>query len=113
VNSDRFEFPGLIRLGQHDGEVGAYVRHWLGPVLDSDAEHGTQLVATLRAYLDCWGDYPRTARLLGIHTSTVRYRVHRIRQVLAADLTDSSTRFNRQVATHLLGYSERGRQLQR
>jgi DNA-binding PucR family transcriptional regulator len=113
VNGDRFDFPGLIRLGQHDGEVDAYVRHWLGPALDSDAERGTQLVATLRANLDCWGDYPRTARLLGIHTSTVRYRVHRIRQVLAANFTDSNTRFNLQVATHLLGYIERGRQLKR
>ena len=108
MNADMFEFPGLIRLGQHDGEVGLML---IWRVLA--AQHGTQLVATLRAYLDCWGDYPRTARLLGIHTSTVRYRVHRIRQVLAADLTDSSTRFNRQVATHLLGYSERGRQIQR
>ncbi|MHA6792521.1 PucR family transcriptional regulator [Pseudonocardia bannensis] len=113
MNGDQFDFPGLIRLGQHDGEVDTYVRYWLGPVLDADAEDGSQLVATLRAYLDCWGDYLKAARVLEIHTSTTRYRVHRIRQVLAADLSDRHAQFNLQVATHLLGYVERGRQLQR
>ena len=103
----------MIQLGQHDGAVGDYVRHWLGPVLDADTERGTQLAATLRAYLDCWGDYLQTARLLDIHTSTARYRIHRLRRILAADLTDNRARFNLQVATHLLGYIERARQPQR
>ena len=56
----------------------------------------------MRGYLDCWGDLPQTARTLSIDTTTGRYRLHHIRQLLAVDLTDSDIRFHFQVATRLL-----------
>lgn len=97
------DLPGLIALGRSDSEIDAYIRHWLGPLLDFDAEHRSNLVAALRAYrLDNWGDCPRTARTLGIDTTTARNRLHHVRQLLAVDLTDSDTRFHLQVATRLL-----------
>ena len=82
----RRQFPDLIALGRYRGEPAAYVRDWLGPVLDFDTERGARLAAILRAYLDSWGNYLQTARTLAIHTSTARYRVHRIRSLLDDDL---------------------------
>nr|WP_239028593.1 helix-turn-helix domain-containing protein [Pseudonocardia acidicola] len=82
-------------------------------MLDSDNEHGRQLVATLRAYLENWGDYRLTARTLGIHTSTVRYRVQTIREALVVDLAEGDARFNLQAAIRLLGYIDGDRHPQR
>ena len=59
-------------------EAESFVRHWLGPVVDYDTGHGTELVMTLSSYLDHEGNLVGTATELGIHRSTLRYRLHRI-----------------------------------
>ncbi|MBV8995459.1 MAG: helix-turn-helix domain-containing protein [Pseudonocardiales bacterium] len=40
-------------------------------------------------YLDCGGDYGKASRGLGVHRSTVRYRVQRIRELTSLDLYDA------------------------
>lgn len=73
---DRFLPEGTSRR-----EAEVFVRDWLGPVADYDTEHGTELVVTLSSYLDHGGDPVGTAAELGIHRSTLRYRLHRIAQL--------------------------------
>lgn len=106
MTEPRLDLLDLLPLDYRDGEVGAYLHDRLGPALDSDNKPGRQLIATLRAYLDNWGDYQLTARTLGIHTSTVRYRVHIIREALVADLAEGDARFDPQAASRLLGYMD-------
>ncbi len=72
---------------------------WLGPLIDYDAEHGTQLVLTLSEYLDCGGNYDASARALSVHRSTLKYRLRRIREVSGHDLGRPDIQFNLQVAT--------------
>ncbi|OBF48593.1 transcriptional regulator [Mycobacterium sp. 852002-50816_SCH5313054-b] len=50
------------------------------------------LAATLRAYLDSFGDIATAARALQVHPNTVRYRVRRIEKLLATSLSDPEVR---------------------
>src|SRR6201995_3709502 len=50
------------------------------------------LVATLRAYLDSFGDVAATAQQLHVHPHTVRYRVRGIEKLLATSLANPDVR---------------------
>ncbi|MHA3703146.1 PucR family transcriptional regulator [Jatrophihabitans sp. YIM 134969] len=58
-----------------------------------DLEHGASLVATLRTWLDQFGDVASTADHLHVHKNTLRYRLSRIEELLDDDLKDANTRF--------------------
>lgn len=99
-----FEDLGLYRIlraGNDYQEVEGFVREWLGPLLDYDSAHRTDLVPTLSQYFDCGGNYSRTAAALVVHRSTLRYRLQRIREISGSDLTNVETRLNLQVATRV------------
>jgi sugar diacid utilization regulator len=96
-----FDDLGIYRLlGDRDatGEVGDFVREWLGSLLDYDADHGSDLVATLWQYFECGGNYDSTAEALTVHRSTLRYRLQRIRELSGLDLRDVDTRLNLHIA---------------
>ena len=78
--------------------LDAFVRNWLGPLIDYDVAHGSDLVATLSAYLEVGGNYDSTARALTVGRSTVRYRIRRIQELSGLDLSDPDTRFQLQLA---------------
>ncbi len=99
-----FDELGLYRiLGSGGGyrEVEQFVREWLGPLLDYDATHHSDLVQTLSQYFECGGHYDATAAALAIHRSTLRYRLQRIREVSGSDLGDVDSRLNLHVATRV------------
>jgi hypothetical protein len=58
-----------------------------------DLEHGTNLVATLRAWLDAFGDVIAAAAALYVHPNTFRYRLRRLSEVGGLDLTDPEACF--------------------
>ena len=58
-----------------------------------DAEHGTNLVETLRAWLDAFGDVAAASAAMFVHPNTFRYRLRRLTEVSAIDLTDPEQRF--------------------
>jgi hypothetical protein len=58
-----------------------------------DAEHGTNLVETLRAWLDAFGDVAAASAAMFVHPNTFRYRLRRLTQVSGVDLTDPEQRF--------------------
>lgn len=92
---------GLYRLfspGKDDAELRAFVREWLGPLLDYDAAGGTDLVMTVLRYLDCGGSYDVAAQALHIHRSTLRYRLRRIKEINGRDLGTVDTRLNMHIA---------------
>ncbi|MEU2583930.1 helix-turn-helix domain-containing protein [Streptomyces avermitilis] len=95
---------GLYRIlaqGSDSEDVDVFLREWLGPLLDYDDEHGTDLVLSLTQYFDHGGNYDETARALAVHRSTLRYRLRRIREVGGRRLDDVDSRFNLQVATRI------------
>ncbi len=58
-----------------------------------DERHHTDLVETLRAWLDAFGDVGVAAAALHVHPNTFRYRLRRLTEVGGIDLADSEARF--------------------
>jgi hypothetical protein len=66
-----------------------------GPVTElrrHDTEHGTQYVATLRAWLQAQGDPTEAGRQLGVHENTVRYRLRKMAELTTLELRDGDKR---------------------
>ena len=94
-----YEDLGVYQVLSDDADsLERFVRRWLGPLLDYDARKGSQLVATVGAYLDAGGNYDATAEALSMHRSGLKYRLQRIREVSGFDLTDPEVQFNLQLA---------------
>jgi DNA-binding PucR family transcriptional regulator len=65
----------------------------LARLLDYDRRHHSSLVATLRAWLDAFGDVVTAAGTLFVHPNTFRYRLRRVVEVAEIDLDDPDQRF--------------------
>jgi len=66
-----------------------------GPVArlcDYDAGNGTDLTASLLAYLEAFGDTGCAAAAVHVHPNTFRYRIRRVREVSGIDLDDPRAR---------------------
>jgi sugar diacid utilization regulator len=94
---DQLGIPGLVANPGADD----FVQEWLTPLLDYDQQHATELTETLATYLTHAGHYGKTADALHIQRSTVRYRLHSIRNLIHHDLGDPEIRFNLQLATRI------------
>jgi sugar diacid utilization regulator len=94
---------GLLADVADPHEVERFARRWLGALLTYDRARGTDLVSTLDTYLRCGGSYDATAKTLHVHRNTVKYRLHRVRDVSGHDLSDAETKFNLQLATRAWG----------
>ncbi|HEY3687824.1 MAG TPA: helix-turn-helix domain-containing protein [Streptosporangiaceae bacterium] len=79
------------------GPVGALLAH--------DAAHGTDLAATLRAWLDALGDVNAAAAARHVHPNTIRYRLRKVTALTALDLTDPDQRFAAQLLLRLTAVS--------
>lgn len=62
-----------------EGSIGAAVLY--------DEQHGTELVKTLRTYMDCDGNISEAAELLHVHKHTVRYRLRQVTELTGLDVT--------------------------
>lgn len=77
----------LLLLAGVPAEVrAAYRQRLLGPLAAYDAEHGADLVHTLRVFLETNGSWRRAAAELHLHVSTLHYRIGRIQQLTGRDL---------------------------
>ncbi len=76
-----------------------------GPVtrlIDYDAEHGTDMVETLTAWLDNFGRISAAAASLHVHDNTFRYRLRRLKEIGLFDLDDPHARFAAMLQLRLL-----------
>lgn len=60
----------------------------LGPLLDYDREHGTDLAETAAAFLDSGHSVAKTAERLHVHANTVRQRLDRLTKLLGDDWSE-------------------------
>lgn len=68
------------------------------PIVTYDREYGTELMATLSAFLRSGGNTKRVAEEMFIHRNSVLYRLERIGGILQTDLNDPEVRFRLDVA---------------
>jgi GAF domain-containing protein len=76
-------FLGVLLGDRRD--VMPFVRGTIGPLLDYDAERGTDLVGTLEAYFMNDRNLARSREALHIHVNTVTQRLERISGLLGHD----------------------------
>jgi sugar diacid utilization regulator/GAF domain-containing protein len=99
---------GLLLRASSRGDLEAYARRTLRPLLDHDRGHGSDLVRTLRVYLEEDRGQRRAAARCFVHVNTIVYRVRRIEDLLDADLADPSTVFDVTLALRILDLLEPG-----
>ena len=71
-------------------------------LLRHDAEHASELAASLRVYLEELGDVRAAAQRLHVHPNTLRYRVRRALELAELDLHNPVERLVTEVQLHAL-----------
>jgi DNA-binding PucR family transcriptional regulator len=84
-------------------DLDVFARRQLGPLIEYDRAHGTELMTTLLVYLAADCGTRRTAELLCMHHRTVSYRLQRIADLTGLRLDDQEDRFRVQLACKILG----------
>ncbi|MEV5011699.1 PucR family transcriptional regulator ligand-binding domain-containing protein [Streptomyces sp. NPDC056159] len=64
----------------------------LGPLAAYDVRHGTELLASLRAFLEHNGQWEAASAALGVHRHTLRSRAERIQNLLGTHLDSAHVR---------------------
>jgi purine catabolism regulator len=96
-----FEDLGVYRLLFHvsdASELRGFTDQVLGPLVEYDQRHGSDLVRTLEVFLRNNGNIQATARELSLHVNSVTYRLQRVGAIGGIDLEDSEDRLLAQVA---------------
>ncbi|MFE4821911.1 helix-turn-helix domain-containing protein [Streptomyces sp. NPDC056704] len=92
-------FLGVLLGKDHD--VDGFVAAALGPLLEYDAQRGTQLVRTLHAYFGCGGSLTLAKEELHVHVNTVVQRLDRIQALLGPDWNSPEQALEIQLALRL------------
>jgi purine catabolism regulator len=85
----------------HESSARDFVRHTLGGIEEYDAHHGTELLHTLTQFVRNGCRYQACADQLGIHVSTLRYRLRRLQELFAIDFEDPDSLFGLILASRL------------
>nr|WP_230396698.1 PucR family transcriptional regulator [Streptomyces blattellae] len=96
---------GLRRLLfalRDDTRIQDYAERQLGPLIDHDTRHGTDLLDILRRYLDAAGNKTVAARSSGLSRETVYQRLRTIERILDRDLESGEQRTELHVALSAL-----------
>ncbi|MGQ0464348.1 MAG: helix-turn-helix domain-containing protein [Sporichthyaceae bacterium] len=89
---------GLLLAGPGSLELPRFVAETLGPAIAYDESHGTNLVETLRAYLDADCSQQDTAARLFVHQKTVKYRLGQLQKLTGLDLRHHHDRMRADIA---------------
>ncbi len=96
-----YEDLGLFRivsLTESSASLQRFCQDAIGPLISYDAEHGTELVKTLRVFLEQSQNLAQTAKALHIHYNTLRYRLDRVQEILGDVLDTQQQRLAIEVA---------------
>jgi len=83
---------GLLLGGQPRPVLEGFVRSVLGPLVERDNEKSSELVASVRAFIESGGRWEPGAEVLGVHRHTLRYRVRQAEELLGRDLSSAEDR---------------------
>ena len=99
-----YEDLGIFRvtsLAASPASLERFCHETLGPLLQYDRRHGTDLVKTLRVFLEQNQNSAQAARVLLIHYNTLRYRVDQVRELLGDVLNHPQERLVLEVALQI------------
>ena len=92
-----FEATGAYRLllpamSEDPGELQRFYAETVEPLVAYDEQYETDLVQTLETFLECDGNVANTASRLFTHRHTIRYRLERVRDLSALDVSSTDGR---------------------
>ena len=92
-----FESTGAYRLllpamSEDPGELQRFYAETVEPLVAYDEQYETDLVQTLETFLECDGNVANTAQRLFTHRHTIRYRLERVRDLSALDVSSTDGR---------------------
>ncbi|RKT86925.1 PucR C-terminal helix-turn-helix domain-containing protein [Saccharopolyspora antimicrobica] len=106
VDADEYAPYTSMFAGEPAG-AQQFIDRLIGPVLRWDADRGTELLSTLRQFVDCNASPVRTARSMDVHTNTVLQRIDRVTSLLGDSWRDPEPFFRLSVAVRLEGLRRR------
>jgi purine catabolism regulator len=77
--------------------ISAFIQRMLNPLIEYDREHESNLLLTLKQYLDSGGVLQDTANALFLHVNSLKYRLRKISSLLNVSLDDPTVRLNLQM----------------
>jgi sugar diacid utilization regulator len=98
VLSSELGHVGLLLNARNPEELESFAFGQLGPLYEYDQNNHAELMKTLYVYVENENNLHKTARLMNISISGMRYRLKRIMELLDMDCMDSSRRFELQLA---------------
>jgi PucR family transcriptional regulator, purine catabolism regulatory protein len=87
----RFADATMFSVLREPEEARVVVDRVLGRLIDYDATHSSDMVATLDTYLRCERSWLQTAKELGLHRQTVVYRMQRVEEITGRRIADTGT----------------------
>lgn len=81
-----------------------FIKKSLGPLVEYDQKHKTQLVETLNLYYKYNGNVLKASRKGYLNPSTMKYRLRRIKEITGLDYKDADVSLQLQLALRLLNY---------
>lgn len=85
-------------------ELKEYVDDTLGSIIAYDHKNETDLIQTLKVYLESNQNMAQSAKKLYVHTNTIKYRLGTIQQILNIDHLDGRKAFDLQLGLNILEY---------
>ncbi len=95
---------GRLLLNMLDGaEADRFTRNALGPLLNGEGRTVEELLSTIRVFFDTGRSVRTSAKWLGVHENTIRYRLSRVSDLTGLDLAvDADAQLTAQVALLIL-----------
>lgn len=97
----------MLLAAANTHEVRGYVADSIGALIEYDRQHGTPYLETLSAYLRTGCRTKACSDELGVHVTTLRYRLTRIEELFGIDVESPDRRFSVELAIHLSGVIDR------
>jgi purine catabolism regulator len=93
-------FP-LLLAAADTSEVKLFIESTIGPIARHDAKRGTAYVKTLSKYLETGCRSQACADAMGLHVTTLRYRLGRVRELFGVEFETQEQRFSLEFAVRL------------
>ncbi|MFC3995852.1 PucR family transcriptional regulator [Nocardiopsis sediminis] len=87
VTGAEIDTHDLLLASVPDDVRSAYRDRLLGPLVDYDRAHRSDLVETLERFLRYSGSWQRCAQAMHVHVNTLRYRIGRVEELTGRDLS--------------------------
>jgi DNA-binding PucR family transcriptional regulator len=94
--------PFSVLLSAADAqEIRAFIDNTIGPIIAYDRENGTAYIETLTRFLDHGCRNQACADAMGLHVTTLRYRLGRLHELFGVEMDTPDRRFTLELAIRL------------